>query len=175
MSVTLSELKSHLRITDAGEDVALQIYLDAALDWVETQTGQRLSNAARVDYFDYFSDLELIGDSPTSITVTYVDDDGSDQDVSSSVYALKTHKARAYLTLSFAESWPSVRSQDAAIDVAYTSGYTVSTLPSSLKSAVLILAASMYEVREEFVVGTIISKAPLTIQRLITPYVIYTL
>jgi len=43
MSVTLSELKSHLRISDTNEDTALQIYLDAAIDFVESQTGLGLT------------------------------------------------------------------------------------------------------------------------------------
>ncbi len=173
MSVTLSELKSHLRITDTGEDTVLQIYLDSALGWVETQTGQKLSSEARVSYFDCFGDLELVGDSPTSITVSYIDVDGDSQTASSSLYALKTHKARPYITLAYNQSWPSSRAQDAAVSVAYTSGYTVSTLPSSLKSAVLLVAGDFYEFREAKTVMRTYENPAAT--RLMKPYKVYTL
>lgn len=149
MSVTLSELKDHLRITESDEDTILQIYLDAALDYIEGKTGQILTNRARTDYFDSFGDLELVGDNPTSVVVQYVDTDGATQVLSSSVYDVKTHKARPYITLAYNQSWPSVRAQDAAIDVAYTSGYTTSTLPDAYKGAVLIEAATNYEHRED--------------------------
>jgi uncharacterized phiE125 gp8 family phage protein len=173
MSVTLTEFKEHLRVTDDDQNASLQAYLNSAIDYVETQTGQKLSNKARTVYFDELGDMELPGDSPTSIVVQYVDTDGATQTLSSALYDLKTHKAIPYLTKAFGASYPSVRAQDAAVDVAYTSGYTTTTLPGTLKAAVLILAASLYEVREEFVIGTIISKAPTTVERLIHPYVVF--
>lgn len=64
MSVTLAELKDHLRITWDDEDSSLSVYLAGALDYVETFTGQKLSRIARNSYFDDFSNLELVGDSP---------------------------------------------------------------------------------------------------------------
>ena len=174
MSVTLKELKGHLRITVDDENITLQGYLNAALDYVETQTGLKLSNTTRTVYFDDLdSDMEIAGANPTSIVVQYVDTDGATQTLSSALYVLKTHKAVPYLTKAFGAAYPDVRAQDAAVDVAYTSGYTSVTLPGTLKAAVLILAASLYEIREEFVIGTIVSKAPTTVERLIHPYVAF--
>lgn len=173
MSVTLAELKSHLRITDSAEDSSLQIYLAAAIDWIESQTGQKLASTSQSSYFDCFGDLELTGDSPSGITVSYVDVDGVTQTASSALYALKTHKARPYLTLAYNASWPSHRAQDAAISVDYTSGYTASTLPSSLKSAVLLVAGDFYEFREAKTVMQTYDNA--AVARLMNPYKIYTL
>ncbi len=150
MSVTLTQLKAHLRITDTNEDVALQIYLDSALDVVEVETGRKMSQVSgRLAYFDSFGDMELIGDDVTVASVQYVDTDGATQTLSSSVYDLKSHKARPYLTLAYDQSWPDTRDQDAAITVTYQSGYTSATMPSSLKSAVLLQAGSFYEFRED--------------------------
>lgn len=150
MSVTLTQLKAHLRITDTNEDVALQIYLDSALDVVEVETGRKMSQAAgRLAYFDCFGDMELIGDNVTIATVEYVDTDGATQTLASSVYDLKEHKARPYITLGYDESWPDTREEDAAITVTYQSGYTASTMPSSLKSAILLQGGTFYEFRED--------------------------
>ena len=172
MSVTLTQLKAHLRITDTNEDVALQMYLDAALDVVEVETGRKMSQVSgRKAYFDTFGDLELIGDDVTVSTVEYVDSDGATQTLSSSVYELKEHKARSYLTLAYDESWPDIRDEDAAITVTYQSGYTSSTIPSSLKSAVLLQAGSFYEIREdETIVKTNMRGA---VMRLTSRYRIY--
>lgn len=173
MSVTIPELKEHLRITWDDEDTALQPYLQGALSYLESFTGRKLSQASRTSYFDKFCDLELVGDNPTSIVVQYVDADGVTQTLDSSVYALKVHKARPYLTLAYGQSWPSVRAQDAAITVTYQSGYTASTIPGTLRAAVLIEAATQYEYREnESIVNLKERKA---VERLATPYRIYTL
>lgn len=173
MSVTLDELKSHLRIEWANEDAILQIYLDSAIAHIDSHTGRRLSQEARHSYFDSFDGLELIGDAPTGVVVTYIDVDGVEQTLASSVYSLKTHKARPYLTLAYGESWPSVRSEDAAVKVSYTSGYSVSTLPETLKAAVLMEAATQYEFREnESIARLQLRKA---VERLAYPHVIFKL
>lgn len=174
MSVTLTELKSHLRITGTDEDTILQVYLDAALDYLETQTGRKLSQVSgRVAYFDCLGDMELIGDNPTVASVEYLDSDGVSQTLSSSVYDVKTHKARPYITLAYGESYPDTQAVDAAITVTYQSGYTTSTLPSALKSAVLLEAGTNYEYREnESLVKINVRHA---VERLIKPYTIITL
>jgi len=165
MSVTLSELKSHLRISDTNEDTALQIYLDAAIDFVESQTGLGLTQIARVAYFDSFGDMELYGDNPESITVNYVDSDGSNQVLSSSVYALKVHKARAYLTLAYDQEWPDVQDQDANVWVNYTSGFTAATIPDAIKQAVLVEAGTNFEFRENETMVSLTNRN--TVRRLI--------
>lgn len=173
MSVTLAELKDHLRITWDDEDSSLSVYLAGALDYVETFTGQKLSRIARNSYFDDFSNLELVGDSPSSVSVSYVDDDGADQTLSSAVYALKTHKARPYLALAYNQSWPSYREQDAVITVSYTSGYSTTTLPASLKAAVLLEAGSQYEHREGETMLKLNDRK--VVEKLARPYRVYNL
>lgn len=168
MSVTLSELKSHLRITSDTEDTLLSIYLDAAHSYLDSYTGRKLKRGAEQSHFDGFSDLELIGDNVDSVTVTYIDLDGVEQTLSSSVYLLKQHKTRPYLTLAYNQTWPSIRSEDAAVRVDYTSGYDASTLPDTLKAAILIEAATQYEFREnESIVKTQQRK---TVERLSNPF-----
>ena len=147
------------------------MYLAAAIDFVEVYTGRKLSQTGETTYFDCFGDLELKGDDPESIVVNYVDANGADQVVTSSVYDLKTHKIRGYLTLAYNKSWPSVRSQDAAINVVYNSGYV--TVPGMLKAGVLIEAATDYEYRENETVVKLTSRK--TVERLIEPYRVYTL
>ena len=172
MSVTLAELKDHLRITDTNEDSALQIYLDSALDVIEVETGRKMAQVVgRLAYFDCLGDMELIGDNATVASVEYVDTDGNTQTLSSSVYALKSHKARPYITLAYDQSYPDTRAQDAAITVTYTSGYTSSTMPSSLKSAVLLTAGSFYEHREDETIAKVHMRD--AVKRLTNRYRIY--
>jgi len=150
MSVTITELKIHLRITGTSEDTILQTYLDGALGYIESQTGRKLSQeSGRKAYFDQFGDMELIGDDPIVESVKYIDNDGVEQTLSASVYEVKTHKARPYITLAYGQSWPSIRAVDAAITITYQSGYTATTLPARLRSAVLLEAATNYEYRED--------------------------
>ena len=172
MSVTLTQLKAHLRITDTNEDVALQIYLDAALDVVEVETGRKLTQVSgRKAYFDCFGDMELIGDDVTVASVEYIDTDGNTQTLPTSVYTLKSHLARPYITLDYNETWPDTRSEAAAVTVTYQSGYTASTMPSSLKSAVLLQAGSSYEFREDETIAK--TNMRQAVSRLTNSYRIY--
>ena len=173
MSVTVEELKLNLRITNSDEDAELADYLASAVDYLESISGLKLTAETRTAYFDVFGDMELIGNNPTSIVVSYVDTNGDSQTLSSSVYALKTHKIRPYLTLAYGQSYPSVRAQDAAVSVAYTSGYNSSTIPASLKQAILLEASNYYEFRESQMVVNVYDTK--TINRLIGSKRVYTL
>lgn len=173
MSISLSQLKDHLRITWSDEDTILGVYLDAAIDFISEYTGRKISQSSQDSYFDFFSDLELIGDNPLSVVVTYIDTDGNEQTLSDAIYNLKTHKARPYLTLAYGQSWPSVRYEDAAIRVNYTSGYTSETIPDSLVSAVLIEAANNYEFRENETLIKLQNRR--TVERLSKPFRVYCL
>lgn len=175
MSVTLSQFKSHLRVTDSNEDASLQVFLSGAIGYVESETHRKLSVSETVDSFDSFGEMELTGNAPSDVVITYIDVDGASQTLSASIYAVKTHKAKPYIVKAYGEVWPSTRAEDAAVTVTYNSGYTAITLPPPLVSAVLLMAASLYEVREEFVIVATISNAPITVKRLIAPYRLYTL
>ena len=71
MSVSLNDLKNHLRVTSDLEDDIIQVYLDAAIDFIELETGRNLTNAPRISFFDDFGALELVGDNPTNIVVKF--------------------------------------------------------------------------------------------------------
>lgn len=47
-SVTLSLAKAHLNIDHTGDDELLQLYIDAADAWFETQTGRKLASLSPV-------------------------------------------------------------------------------------------------------------------------------
>lgn len=145
--------------------------MNAALDYVGTQTGRILKRGTQTQHFDCFGVLELIGDNPSDVVVTYLDDNGVSQTLPSSVYGVKTHKARPYITLAHGEAWPSTQAEEAAITVTYTAGYDANSVPDALKSAVLIEAATNYEFREnESIVKTNRRQA---VERLIMPYVVF--
>lgn len=171
MSVTLQEFKDHQKLEHHDEDDLLDIYRLAALGWVETQTGHKLSRKSRISHFDSFGDMELLGESPSDIVVNYIDHNGSDQVLSSDIYSLKTHKARPYLTLSVGSSWPSTSCEDAPIKVTYLSGYDELTLPFELKASVLIVAGGLYEFRESEITTRIYENKSL--ERLMSPYKIF--
>lgn len=171
MSVSIQDLKDHLRITDAREDSILYVYLLSAIDYLSSELGRKLSNSSESSYFDCFGDLELIGDNPSSVVVKYIDVDGVEQTLASSVYSLKTHKVRPYLTLAYGQSWPSIRSGDANVWVNYSSGYTDATLPDKLRAAVLIHAATAYEYRENETLAKAHSRQ--AVERLIRSMTVY--
>lgn len=173
MPVTLDQLKDHLRITWDDEDSILTIYLESAVDYIKQYTGREITRDNRDSYFSEFSSLELIGDNAQNVVINYVDSNGEYQVLPSERYIVNQHKARPYITLNHGEVWPTVRYQDGAIRINYDSGYDSSTLPSTLRAAILIEAATQYEFREND--SLIKTHDRKTVKRLASPYRIYNL
>ena len=171
MSVSLQELKNHLRIFGDDENSSLKIYLESAIDYISTITARKLKRGDEASYFSAFSsNMRLKGEAPGNIVVNYLDIDGNTQVLDSSVYRLNTHAPHPYLSLAPNQAWPELYSADSPVTVNYESGYDDDSLPDSLKSAVLIHAATAYEYREDETMTN--GRSRKAIERLIERYTI---
>src|SRR5690606_29698408 len=103
-------------------------------------------------------------------SISYVDADGTPGTVDSSSYSVAAGSPGMVLLVG-AHTWPSVTlRQAAAVTVRFVAGYaSKETVPAVFRQAMLLLVAEMYETRQITIVGTSVSQATMTADKLIDP------
>lgn len=171
--ISVADFKAYMKIDGSDEDTILGNIIDAATNLAEVYTKRAFITQTQkltLDGFDgsnqgdYFAEAGIYniprsairsGDaielprSPiqaiTSIT-TYNDANASSVFDSAS-YSVDTNGGRVYLNDGY--SWPTNLRDQAAVEIVYTCGYgdASTDVPSTIITAVMMQAASMYECR----------------------------
>lgn len=151
--VTLAEARLHLKLLESNEtteDSLITAWITAAREKAEQYTGRALAPKTLEMAFDEFPaysfDLDM---SPVSsvTSIKYTDNDGVEQTVDSGDYALSTYGLENIIAPAYDFTWPTARAQRDAVRVRYATGY--STVPKSVKSALLLMIAWLFEHRGE--------------------------
>lgn len=152
--VTVAELKLHARIDSDAEDSILAIYIAAARQECEQRIGRPIVTQTIVRTSDDWpedGDIELLRAPVQSISsVQYIDDDGTTQTVSTSVYTLDAadEDGPAWVLLQDDQEWPDVGDYGNAVIVTFVAGYgSADDVPAALKAWILLAAAWMNEHR----------------------------
>lgn len=178
--VTVAEAKAHLNIPSATTDHDTYI---TNLVKAARQRAERFLNRAivtqTIEYtVDEWPDEFILPRAPVqSITsVTYVDSDGNTQSFTDYQSDL-TNQAMPMVKPAYNSSWPSARNQYSSIKVTYVAGYgggdspsTLSSIPEPIRQAILLMVGTMFEYREEAVVGASVDDMPVTAENLLAPY-----
>ncbi len=150
--VSLQEAKTHLRVDFADEDMLVGGYLEAATSYLDGHSGilgRCLVTQTWAQSFDDFAGclrLPFAGVDIDSVEVTYLDANGAEQALASTVYAVLTDERGPYLELRSGQRWPSISSEAAAVTVEADYGYgAAAKVPSALKSAILLHVQALYE------------------------------
>lgn len=184
LPVTLSEAKAHLRVVDAAEDSLITLYLGAAVQAVQDATGRALITETWRLSLPSFPDGEIIlGRAPLlSVTeIRYWSDAAVPVDtaLAASVYQVIAPSGptapEGRVMLAPVQDWPATQPDRAdAVRITFTAGYgaAAASVPSPLRSAVLLLTGDLYENREAGNVKALTENP--TVQRLLSPYRIWT-
>lgn len=147
--VTLAELKDHLRLDHNGEDALLNSLISTARQYLEQRTSLALIDQSWRLCLDHWpnGNCVMLHKSPvqTIDNIEQFDIDGLPQTLSSASMLLdgKSKPARLYVG---AQSAPGQAIN--GIEITFTAGFgTASDVPDTLKRAILIHAAHMYEFR----------------------------
>ena len=169
--VSLSEAKAHLRVTSSAEDAVIQMYLDAAVSYLDGWAGVLGRCMVTQTWAQTFSDfpstdtLALPFPEVQSVVVTYQDSAGDGQTLDASRYELVRLNTGSALVLADNEVWPDVDDTQSAVTITMVVGYgATSAVPAPLKQAILLHIGSMYEAR------TMAGELPLAHDLLIAPY-----
>lgn len=148
LPVSLATLKSYLKITGTAEDDILTMFIEAARDFAEAYTKRILINTTFTTYRDDFGDdLTLRRSKLQSLTSFEYLLNGSYTAVDSSLYGVTNDDDYSSIYRKDDQSFPDLDANiPNAIKIVFVAGYgaTDSSIPSSLKLALLAHIAFMY-------------------------------
>lgn len=188
--ITLSDAKSHLRVTTDADDTLISLWIAAAREQVEGLTGRALLPQTwelRIDRFPGWRRAVELPIAPLLAvqSIAYSAADGTLTTVDASGYdVLQSGGPRAMpgrVLLSPAALWPIARARDAqAVRITYQAGYAdAASVPAALRSAVLLLLGELYESREASVPTRGAAPQALSdnpaVRRLLDPFTVWNL
>jgi len=180
LPLSLAEAKLHLRISenDTTEDALITSLIAAATLHVEQLTGRRLVSQTWSKSLDAFPKcggaIELLLPPVKSISViTFIDVDGSELAIDESAYELDAQSETAWVIPAYGYIWPVARAKANAVVVEFISGYGgADDVPESIKAALKLLIAHLYENREAVIVDARVQafELPVGIAALLSPF-----
>lgn len=172
--ITVDELRQHGRIDDTTDDAWALLAIASARRRVEEETGRALMQQTWTAYMDQFPCGLIRLPRPRLISIAavkYIDPDGEQQTLASSVYQVDGKSEPARFGLAHGQSWPATRCQMNAVEIAYPCGYGTSpdSVPEPIRQALLLIVGHLYEHREA-VNDVQLHEIPMGAQWLLDPY-----
>lgn len=178
LPVSLEEAKAHLRVDTTDEDLLITALIQSVtehLDGWSGTLGRCLVEQTWTAKFSAFPCAGLIrlplapfAPSP-AIVVTYIDDAGASQTLSSSKYQAFEDDLGPMLGLVAGETWPTTKETPDAVTVEAKFGYgDPKDVPASIKAAVLLMVGDLYINREAKISNKLITNQ--TAAMLLAPY-----
>ena len=174
--ITLAEAKEHLRVLHDDDDDYIGLLIAAATGHLEGRdgiVGRALVTQSweyRIDCFPRCGHIELPLPPLQSVSsVTYLDDDGVAQTLSTDVYNVETSTLVGMIRLKYGQDWPATREEPYAVRIAFTAGYGLAAaVPETLKSAMKLLIGHWYVNRDQTM--DIPRGAPFAVEALLAPH-----
>lgn len=169
--ITVAEVKSQSVIDHDDDDSLLSGFVvPAAESAVANFTNRVMDAAEQVQILDGFPPVITLEKAPyISITsIKYNDVDDVEQTLASSGYTVDSRGMYATITPVYGSSWPSTTAAPQSVTVTYQAGYD--SPPAALKQAALMIAASLYDLRENHIVGTTAASVPISAEYIMQPY-----
>jgi uncharacterized phiE125 gp8 family phage protein len=171
--VSITELKTQLRIDASDEDAYLPGLITAAREYCENFTGRTIGTKTLEGILDDFPCEGIyLFDSPVqSITsIKYIDSDGTENTWNSIYYVSNLDIIPERIYPAYGQSWPAYTPYPTgSVRITYQAGHTSSNLPEAIKQAILLVAGDLYENRE----ATSEKRAyelPFSVRALLMPY-----
>lgn len=166
--VSVADIKAHLRVTHAHEDALITLIRNASIAYVEDYCDTKLGSYAATAYMSRFRTAWFNMSPVTAISaVKYLEPVAA---VLTTLDAAKWYvdTNATPSRIAFVEA-PEVFA-DAFTPVQITCAVGWSTVPPALVSAIKLFAASMYENRQEEIIGATTSRLKLGIESLMAPF-----
>lgn len=176
----LADVIDHSRLTDLDEEADLvSTYITSARRHIEETYGVAFCPQVLEYALDAFpcssadnrwGAIVLPRPPLQSVTsITYVDQSGVSQTLSTSVYEVDTRPYLGEVRPKYNQSWPSTRDQKNAVIVRYNAGYVdADSIPENMKMAVRFLTGDLYYNREDIQTAAMNRLGMIT--RLMAPY-----
>ena len=168
--LTLSEVKSHLRIDGNYDDALLNSCITSARMFFESQCEISIASQELLLALDSFDDIVYLPRGPVQSVedISYSDTQNNTQTLADWIEDLVSNPAR--ITPAFSQSWPATAEVVNAVQVSYTAGYSTAELvPKLLKSGMLFYVAHLYENRSA-VTDSDLKEVPMAVESIIHQY-----
>lgn len=171
--LSLADAKTWLRVDSSDEDALITSLIDVAVGAVQSYIGQSL---VEIETFlfglpDFSDEVLPVGPLNSVNSVTYYDQGNNLQTLASNLYWVDLgHVTQPHIF--FRQPLPDVYDYRAQpVIISANVGYQDGTLPPAVLHAVRLLVSQYYDIRENFAVGTIVSKEmPNGIKSLLSPF-----
>lgn len=155
--ITLAETKDTIKVDVADDDALITRLIIAARMSAERITRRALVTQTWDLSLDAFPRWELSIPKPTLQSVSsiaYVDANGATQTLAADQYLVDAKSEPGRITPAFGLVWPVTRWQTNAVTVRFVAGYgAAAAVPQGIKNWMLMRIKSLYENREQLVVG----------------------
>ena len=173
--VSLEEARRWLRVDsdDTTQDAPITMLIGAMRRYAENYTGRSFIPRTLRFSAPFFAEVLMLPKSPViSVnSVKYTDTDGAEQTLAADQYIVYANEIPALITPAYQVSYPSTRAVPDAVRVEYVAGYVPIgspdddaakrlALPDDLKTWINMRIATLYENREQLIVGTIVAELP---------------
>ena len=173
--LTLSEAKTHLRIDGTEEDALISGLISTARMMAEAYTSRAMIQSTfemKLRDFPGGGGSIMLPRTPlvSVSSVEYYDAAGTQQTLATSNYEALSNDTTAMVSLLPTKTWPETQSdRRLPVTVTFIAGYgTESTsVPQSVRSAMLMAIGHLFENREAVVTGTIATQLPMAVEALL--------
>jgi uncharacterized phiE125 gp8 family phage protein len=169
--VTRAEAKAWLKVDGTDDDLLIDALIATAVTLAGQYTGRTFLVGPWTTEFDYFPaklKLDVMPIDISSIVVKYLDADDVKQTLADTEYFVRDPGTDDFATIEFNGTIPQIFNKENAVFVEYDAGYA--TAPAPVKTAVLMQVATMYENRQNEVIGSIINEIVNGARQLLFPY-----
>lgn len=172
--VSLVDAKLHLRVDHTDEDALISALIDAATSHLDGWSGVLgrciMPQTWRQGFAAFPADgvLRLPFPDVSAVTVVYSDTDDAEQTLSSGDYRLMDDAQSSAIYRISGVSWPATFDRPDAVRVTMTCGFT--EVPEALKAAIKLHLGTLYESREDAVIGASVTTLPLAHEALTAPF-----
>lgn len=177
--VSVADAKAHLRVDDNAEDALIEAFSDAAQAHIDGPDG-RLGRSLGIQTLElrrcgFPTWIELpFGPVRSVASVKYIDQDGVEQTLDPSAYAVHGD----IIACAHGVSWPSVRSERESVRIRYDAGYPdtegaepKSTVPAPVVAAIKLTIGDLFENRASVAPGSRPKiEMSTTVERLLMPF-----
>ncbi len=176
--VSLNEQKRHLRVESQEEDKVIRGFIQSATEWAEAFLYRQLLTATYRLQLDSFPDsdrapIELPRPPLRSVTqIQYYDTASTLQTWGSTLYQVDTVSEPGRLMPVPDGSYPDTQDDRfGAVQVTFEAGYgEAADVPEEIKTGIKMLAASLFERREDDIVASLILQVPRGVENLLYPF-----
>lgn len=162
--IAIAEARAQCHVDDGEFDTELAIYIGAARERVEMETGTKLVDQTVVMRCSCFRDLESLATAPVSAiaSIKYLDREGVEQTLSPEVYEPVLVGLEPSVRLKPGQAWPDTLNAADAIRIEATAGYgaDAAAVPNAARYAMLLLIEDANRNRGDTNVGGIVSPMP---------------